>query len=337
MRAAIETWVTARWYGASPGLLWVLWPFEILFYFVVRLRYGLYAAGVLRAAQPPVPVIVVGNIVAGGAGKTPVIAALVRELAQQGLRPGIISRGYGREGTSTEIVRVDAPVRQVGDEPLMLARETGVPVAVSSRRAQGAQALLAAGCDILLADDGLQHYALGRDIEIAVIPGTRREGNGHLLPLGPLREPRKRLQRCHFRVVVNGRANADEYALQGQTGRLLPLEPGANPRTLADFAGQPVLAVAGIAHPEAFFTALSEAGLDVETRRYPDHHHFCAADLTDSQDRPVILTSKDAVKCDFVSGREVYALEYTVNLPEKLMQALLAQVRAVSRQKKVRS
>ncbi len=332
LQGALEREITARWYACSPGWLWALFPLEVLFRGVAHCRRALYAAGWLRSETLPVPVVVVGNIVAGGAGKTPITAALTRLLKAQGYRPGVMSRGYGRSSERATLVTISSQPEDVGDEPLLLLHETGVPVAVARRRVEAAQILIAAGCDVLLADDGLQHYALARDIEIAVIPGARREGNGHLLPLGPLREPRSRLQRCDFRLVANGKAEAGEIAVYGKTGALRNLHDGSL-RPLAELRGVEVLAVAAIAHPEPFYRALEEAGLQVETRRFKDHHRLTAADLQDTRARPLVMTTKDAVKCRLPAGREAYALEYTVHLPTHFAELFVAQVAAVAARK----
>ncbi len=333
LRAALERWVTARWYAHSPGALWLLFPLEVLFRGITALRRALYAYGLLSSVRLSVPVVVVGNIVAGGSGKTPVIAALSRLLQEHGYRPGIVSRGYGRQSTDTRWVSPSSRVEEVGDEPLLLARETTAPVLVARQRGEGAQRLLEAGCDVVLADDGLQHYALSRDLEIAVIPAKRRHGNGHLIPVGPLREPVSRLQAADFRVVVNGAGAAGEYALQGRPGNLVPLRSDRPARALADLAGQDVLAIAAIAHPEGFFDSLEAAGLNAETRRFADHHAFTPADFAEADPRPLVMTTKDAVKCAFLRRREAYALEYTVTLPQAFANALLDRLAAIATQK----
>lgn len=336
LQGALEREITARWYARSPGWLWVLLPLEGLFRCVVALRRALYRAGWWRGEKLPVPVVVVGNIVAGGAGKTPITAALARLLQARGYRPGVVSRGYGRSSDATLRVEATSRADEVGDEPLLLHRETGVPVAVSRRRIDAARLLVNEGCDVLLADDGLQHYALARDIEIGVIPGARREGNGHLLPVGPLREPRRRLQDCHFRLVANGSARegdeAGEFAVQGEAGALRNLHDGTL-RPLADLHGVEVLAVAAIAHPEPFFQTLAAAGLKLETRRFKDHHRLTRTDLDDLRSRPLLMTTKDAVKCALPAGREAYALEYTVHLPTNFAELFIAHVAAAAARK----
>jgi len=253
------------------------------------------------AVRLPVPVIVVGNIAVGGTGKTPFVLWLVQRLRERGWRPGVISRGYGghapayplRVGPSTDAARA-------GDEPALIARRLGVPVAVAPDRVAAARLLLDAGeADILVADDGLQHYRLARDLEICVVDGSRGLGNGALLPAGPLRETPQRLQQVDL-VVVNGggwsspREPAVEMRLAlGQAEAL----DGGGRRPLADFAGRRVHAAAGIGNPERFFTALRAAGIEVIPHPFPDHHRYRADELAFTPELPLLMTEKDAVKC----------------------------------------
>lgn len=328
----LEAAVLRRWYGTGPGVLWLLWPLELLFVCVVWLRRRMYGAGVFSSTRLSVPVIVVGNIVAGGAGKTPLTIALVRALNVAGFRPGVVSRGYGRESTHTAMVGKQSRVDEVGDEPLLIAREAEVPVAVSARRAEAAKLLVEQGCRVIVADDGLQHYALGRDVEIGVIPGERLHGNGHLLPLGPLREPRSRLERCDYRVVMNPSAlrfeDTQVFTAQGCVGDLIRVCDGRR-EPLTSLENQEVLAVAAIAHPNGFFNALRAAGLRVIERRFSDHHALNSEDIARPDGMPVVMTSKDAVKCSFVQEADVYALEYTVEPPMPLLHSLQARLRAL--------
>lgn len=240
------------------------------------------------------PVVVVGNITAGGTGKTPLTLALVAALTARGWRPGVVSRGYG--GTQREPALLDDhpdPARY-GDEPCLI-RASGVPVAVGRDRPAAAALLLQAGCNVVIADDGLQHYALARDVEICVVDGARRFGNGRLLPAGPLREPLSRLRRVDFRVC-NGEAGEGEYAMRLAGGTAVSLTDGAT-RPLADFGGQTVHAVAAIGHPERFFQSLRAQGLTVIGHAFADHHAFVSQDLAVAGDAPLLMTDKDAIKC----------------------------------------
>ncbi|MES2936735.1 MAG: tetraacyldisaccharide 4'-kinase [Pseudomonadota bacterium] len=271
----------------------LLWPISLLFGALAAVRRGLYRAGVLRSAQLPVPVIVVGNVVAGGAGKTPVVIALLAHLKSQGLRAGLVSRGYGRSGGDCREVPADGDPRSVGDEPLLAKQRTGVPVFVAPRRAQAARALLRAypETQVIVSDDGLQHYALARDVEICVFD-ERGVGNGWLLPAGPLREPWPRPVDLTLRpqqaTGIPGftvRRTLADHAVRADGTRV----------ELAALRGQPLGAIAGIARPEAFFAMLRERGLSLGScTALPDHAEFAASDVADAG--PLVCTEKDAVK-----------------------------------------
>ncbi len=287
------------WRGRGP-LAWSLRPLAVVFGTLAGLRRGLYRAGLLRAQRLPVPVIVVGNVVAGGAGKTPVVAAVVERLQALGLRPGIVSRGYGRRGEDCREVLPTSSPAESGDEPLLLARRCGVPVFVAPRRAEAARALLAKypGTQILVSDDGLQHLALARDLEVCVFD-ERGAGNGWLLPAGPLREPWPR----HADLVLHPPGTAVPLPAGGQAftvARRLAdqaVRADGTRRPLADFAHEPVLALAGIARPEAFFAMLRGAGVSPQrTLALADHHDFDATPPELPPGLAVLCTEKDAVK-----------------------------------------
>ena len=281
------------------GLLaWLLWPLSLLMGLAVALRRMLYQARVLRAQHPGVPVVVVGNVVAGGAGKTPVVMAVVRHLQAQGWHPGVVSRGYGRSTQDCRAVNADSPAHEVGDEPALIARHCAVPVAVAARRIDAAHLILAQHpeTDVIVCDDGLQHLALARDIEICIF-NDQGTGNGFLLPAGPLREPWPRPVDL---VVHAGRAVADSgapaFALQrsladfalGADGQRIPL---------ADLHSQPLLAVAGIARPQDFFAMLQAEGLQLaQTQGLPDHSNFDSWNRPTDKPYTLICTEKDAVK-----------------------------------------
>ena len=281
------------------GLLaWLLWPLSLLMGLAVALRRMLYQARVLRARHPGVPVVVVGNVVAGGAGKTPVVMAVVRHLQAQGWHPGVVSRGYGRSTQDCRAVHADSPAHEVGDEPALIARQCAVPVAVAARRIDAAHLILAQHpeTDVIVCDDGLQHLALARDIEICIF-NDQGTGNGFLLPAGPLREPWPRPVDL---VVHAGRAVADSgapaFALQrsladfalGADGQRIPL---------ADLHSQPLLAVAGIARPQDFFAMLQAEGLQLaQTQGLPDHSNFDSWNRPTDKPYTLICTEKDAVK-----------------------------------------
>jgi tetraacyldisaccharide 4'-kinase len=267
--------------------------------------YGSIAGGLAQrrkaaAVQLRVPVIVVGNITVGGTGKTPFVLWLVEQLRRRGWNPGVISRGYGGCAPSYPL-RVTATTDPAwsGDEPALIARRLEVPVAVAPDRVAAARMLLDAGeADILVTDDGLQHYRLARDIEICVVDGSRGLGNGSLLPAGPLREPPQRLQQVDLVVVNGGGWQAPGPALEMQLGiaEAVSLASGER-RPLAAFAGGRVHAVAGIGNPQRFFASLRAAGLDPLPHPFPDHHDYRDIDLCFDGAEPVLMTEKDAVKC----------------------------------------
>lgn len=321
LRARLEAVLTAAWLARGP-LAMALWPLSLLHRAVRAAR----DFSPNTAERLPVPVIVIGNVVAGGAGKTPTTLAVVRHLQAQGWRPGIVSRGYGRAEDGTRLVAVDDDPRAVGDEPLLLAQASGVPVAVGRARADAASALLAAqpGIDVLICDDGLQHRRLARDVEICVFD-ARGLGNGWLLPAGPLREPWPR----PVDLVLSTEGEVD-----------VPLPPGVRifmaqrhlsgtarhadgTRTLlADLRGQPLMALAGIARPQAFFDMLRAAGLTLaQTCALPDHADLEHAARALDPHQPLICTEKDAVKL-WRWRPDAWAAPLALDVPEAFFAAL---------------
>ena len=325
-RAAPKT--PAWWFGDAAVPWWarLLAP---VYAGAVALRRRLYAIGLLRVRTVPVPVLVIGNLAAGGAGKTPLALEVVRRLRQAGWQPGVASRGYGRsEEASARWVTAQTLPEEGGDEPVLFARRLGVPVRVDRDRHAAARALVEAGCDIVVCDDGLQHYRLARDIEIEVIDGARRYGNGLMLPAGPLREPVARSRRCDFRVVNLGHALATtsgcgfgEWPMQLQARSALPMA-GGRARPLQSFAGMRVHAVAGIGNPQRFFDMLRGLGIGVVPHAFPDHHGYGAADLDFGNDQPVLMTEKDAVKCAAFADARCYVVSVDAELPEAFWIAL---------------
>lgn len=310
----------AAWYRGAPWL-WLLWPLSWLFMLVAALRRGLYRAGLRPVWRAPVPVIVVGNVTVGGTGKTPLTQALVARLRREGWRPGIVSRGYGGRAAYPLRVTAQTSPAEAGDEPLSLQLATGAPVMVDPRRARGVAALLAqSDCDIVLCDDGLQHYALARDVEIVVIDGARGLGNGLRLPAGPLREAPARLAEADF-VVVNGDAAAwpGAYAMQL---RALPWQPLYSTGITPPAPPARVHAVAGIGHPERFFAALTAAGYEVIAHPFADHHAFTALDLAFDDGLPVVMTAKDAVKCRAFARENWWQVPVEAVLPDTFWTAL---------------
>lgn len=292
----------AVWYGKHP-LSTLLAPLAWLYGGVMRLRRALYRAGVLRGTRLPVPVIVVGNLSVGGTGKTPLVIHLVELLRAAGKKPGVVSRGYGGKARDwPQQVHAGSDPLLVGDEPVLIAQRAGCPVVVDPHRVRAAQTLLAEhDCDVIVADDGLQHYALARDVEIAVVDGVRRHGNGRCLPAGPLREPLARLRGVDM-VMINGAGVAGEYTFTLSGDQVLSVDGRAAPRPLSALRGQSVHAVAGIGRPARFFEHLRRYQLRVIEHPFPDHHRYVADDLRFADGLPVLMTEKDMVKCRAFAG-----------------------------------
>lgn len=303
MSASLESILTRAWLARGPLAL-ALWPVSIPFRLLAALRRGCFRIGLLKSERLPVPVIVVGNIFIGGTGKTPLTIWLARQLREAGLRPGVISRGHGGADEAPREVLSGSSARDVGDEPLLIAARAGCPVVVGRRRVQAGRHLLALhpSVDVLIADDGLQHYALQRDVEIILFDG-RGVGNGFTLPAGPLREPPSRRRDV---TVVNAPELTPALAqavggapwqmrLEGSVAERL-MDAGER-RPLADFAGRRILAAAGIGNPGRFFAMLRGAGLDVAEMPLPDHHDFRDDPFRDVEADVILVTEKDAVKC----------------------------------------
>lgn len=330
----------AYWYGDVPVPLYAR-ALAGVYAAVSGARRWLYRVGVLGRSHPGVPVVVVGNITAGGAGKTPLTIALAERLRREGWNPGVASRGYGRADAANPVwVQADTEPTVGGDEPVLIARRTGVKLRADRDRAAAAKALVKAGCDIVLCDDGLQHYRLKRDIEIEVVDGRRRYGNGRLLPAGPLRELPERGSRCDFKVINiahapagnAGNGNASNHG-NGDTGfgewpmrlvadRAMPVL-GGRPRGLPTFAGHRVHAVAGIGNPERFFSMLRGLGIAVVPHAFADHHRYRASDFEFGSPLPVLMTEKDAVKCAQFATDAFYSVPVSAELPEAFWVSLL--------------
>ncbi|MCW8889932.1 MAG: tetraacyldisaccharide 4'-kinase [Sedimenticola sp.] len=309
------------WTSVNPVSLLLL-PLSWLFLLLSGIRRLAYRFRLKTIKRLPVPVIVVGNISVGGTGKTPLVIWLADYLRNKGYTPGIISRGYGGNATHWPIrVHADSSPQAVGDEPVMLAARSGAPVWVGPDRPVTGQALLdETACDIIISDDGLQHYALDRDIEIAVIDGARGLGNGFCLPAGPLRERASRLSRVDL-VVSNGSSGFTDHCMSLVTGDLVNLSTRERVSPTR-FSGQSVHAIAGIGHPERFFKTLMGLGMQVDGVPFSDHHPFTAAEISPNDKRPVIMTEKDAVKCTLFSQPRHWYLEVSAELSKGFIQQL---------------
>lgn len=323
MKQILADWLQRQWYARPAPNPW-LQPLSAAFQAAAAARRAAYGRGWKTAERLPVPVIVVGNLSVGGTGKTPLTLWLAEFLGAAGFKPGIVSRGYGGCKSGAPLaVGADSDPREVGDEPLLIARRSGRPVYVFPQRARAGRALLAAtDCDLVIADDGLQHYALARDLEIAVIDGARRFGNGACLPAGPLREPPARLPEVDL-IVCQGTPEAGEYAMELVGATAVSLRDPSLRKPLAAFAGAPLRAVAGIGHPERFFAWLRRAGLDFEATAFPDHHRFRPQDICFGDGAPVLMTEKDAVKCQALAGEQHWYVPVEAKLPAAFGENLL--------------
>lgn len=317
----------AWWYGDAP-IPWHARLLSRLYGAAVRLRRALYRRGWRRAHSVGAPVIVVGNFTAGGSGKTPLVIALAKRLRADGWTPGIASRGYGREDAgSARWVEAGSEPRLHGDEAVLIARRTGAKVRVDADRVAAARALVEAGCDLVICDDGLQHLALHRDIAIEVIDAARRYGNGQLIPAGPLRERPEQADAPDFRVVNHGvtaetpEPALGEWPLRQVFGHPFPLR-GARARPFAEFTGRRVHAIAGIGHPDRFFDLLRAQGLGVVPHPFPDHHAYTAQDLDFGNALPIFMTEKDAVKCALFAPEDSWCVAIEARLPEAFWLAL---------------
>lgn len=323
----LQSYINRLWYQ-KHFLSYVLYPFSLLYRLISVLRFYAYQSGSFRSYYSDVPVIVVGNITVGGTGKTPLVIALTNYLKDHGFKPGIITRGYGGKSTVwPQRVTANSNAIVVGDEAVLMAKRTGVPVMAGPKRIDSVKRL-SRECDVIISDDGLQHYALKRDIEIAVIDGQRRLGNGFCLPAGPLREPKKRLKQVDF-VVANGGAKLDEYAMEFVFGNIVNVVDPEKQTTFSDLIHRKIIALAGIGNPDRFFQGLRDKGLQFETRVFPDHHHFKSADIDCANDTIVLMTEKDMVKCTQFSDQRHWMVQGHAVLPGALLDSIVLRLNKV--------
>jgi tetraacyldisaccharide 4'-kinase len=296
-----QSWLEKFWYGGvSPP--WWMTPLSAVYAAISAMHRSAYSMRWAPRTRLACPVIVVGNLTVGGTGKTPLVCWLTGQLIELGFRPGVVSRGYGGASRAARLVQSNDKTDQVGDEAILLAHRSRVPVAVGRNRPAAAQLLIDAGCDVIVSDDGLQHHALERDCEIVVIDGERRFGNGRLLPAGPLRETTARLRQVDA-VVVNGgeAASGDALRMRLLATSAVAMKYGTT-KPLREFSAQPVHAIAAIGNPQRFFAMLRAVGINVIEHALPDHAKLSIDDISFADDLAVLMTEKDAVKCRDIAG-----------------------------------
>jgi len=333
------------WYRKA-GWLYLLWPFSMLFQLLTLLRRQIISSNA-KAAPARVPVVVIGNISVGGTGKTPLLIELAKKFSAAGFKPGVISRGYLSNAPSYPFsVTPDSRPDEAGDEALLIARSLKCPVVIDPKRNRALATINQDyNCDVIFSDDGLQHYALHRDIEVAVIDGGRLFGNGLCFPAGPLREPVSRLASVDFQVINGAGVDlstyphlAKAYAMELEPLYLVNLQSG----TKKPFRGAPfnigatVHAVTGIGNPDRFFNLLTALPYQIERHDFPDHHPFTAQDferLGIDEHQPIVMTEKDAVKCSEFAHPNFWFLSLRVKLPDEMLEQLLSQLGALVKQK----
>ena len=345
LRTRLQLALAETWQRRGP-LACLLAPLSALHYLIYRCRVALYALHFRRSPRLEVPVVVVGNLYVGGTGKTPLTVELVRQLIERGWRPGIVSRGYGAGDTAPRLVRPEHAARQVGDEPLLIVRATTAPLAIAKRRAEAARLLLAAHpeCDVIIADDGLQHLQLARDMEIALL-NYRGLGNGWLLPAGPLREPRNRLERVDA-IALNGigaevpelAAAAPRYRMRTHVTTAFALHDPKLRIELSALAaeqrsnGWRLTAAAGIGAPDRFFGMLRTAGLVIDELPLADHFDYRTNPFSECVADRILITEKDAVKCadnsSLMSDSRLWVVPLVTEIDPALIDAVIARISA---------
>lgn len=319
-------WIERHW-QQDTLVSRLLLPLSFLYCAVTALNRYLYRKGWRHVESFDVPILVVGNITVGGTGKTPLVVRLAQALQQRGWRPGIVTRGYGGRAPSwPQFVGANSSPDVVGDEPVLLARRSGVPVVSDPNRPRGVRALLDKNCNVILSDDGLQHYRLRGDVALVVVDGERRFGNDRCLPAGPLREPVRRLAAFDTRIA-HGKSVSEEWSMQLAPIAFRRVGANADQRPLNAFAGHTVHAVAGIGYPARFFKQLRELGVEPIEHPFPDHHRFQEHDLQFADGGDIIMTEKDAVKCERFATERLWFLAVEAKIDAALVDWLEERLR----------
>ncbi len=316
---AIDLQLQRLWYGKSR-LVWLLLPFSWIFGALVELRRWCFDRGLFKRFSVGIPVIVVGNLTVGGTGKTPLVIWLANFLFAQKRKVAVITRGYGGQSDQwPQRVKPGSDPVQVGDEAVLIAQQTQAIVIAGPDRVANARQAIAEGAELIISDDGLQHYRMQRDLELVVVDNSRMFGNGFLLPAGPLREPVKRLQEADL-ILLNQRDDSRPARLDPPSvtyrirlGNLRALKSEAI-RAVAELNGQTVHVITAIGHPQSFISALEQLGLHVDARILPDHARLSRADIEFDDDLPVLMTEKDAVKCQHIADSRHWAVTTQVQL-----------------------
>ncbi len=309
------------WYTKNI-LSTLLLPLSWIFRLVVFFRRIFYTRNISNSELEDVCVIVVGNITVGGTGKTPFVSYITKRFLSHGIKVGIISRGYKRHENNLVEVLPDSNVESAGDEALMLKHQTSCPVVVATSRFEAASYLKEKyKPDVIISDDGLQHYKLPRNIEIVIVDGEREFGNGRCLPAGPLREPVSRLKSSDI-VVCNGENQNYEYQYSRVSDDVVSLKKDVSEKSLESFRGATVHAIAGIGHPKRFFTMLENAGIKTITHPFDDHHYYSRSDIEFNDDLPIFMTEKDAVKCMLIAKENTWYVPMSIVPNEKLDERL---------------
>ena len=291
------------WKDRNP-LAYGLWPISMFYSTAVELRRLGYSSGLFAVEHFNFPTIVIGNLTVGGTGKTPLTIWAVNFLKECGYSPGVISRGYGRQDPwRSRMVTQDSTPEEVADEPLLIMRQTNAPVAVANKRSDAIRMLMReSDCDIIVSDDGLQHLSISTDLKVVLIDGQERFGNNFCLPAGPLRESSRHISAFDL-VIVNGQGQANEYSMICSFTEAVNLLDKSQTRSMDSFVGENVTAVAGIRNPERFFDMLKQQGIESVNHPFADHHDFIPSEFEQiPTDRPVLMTEKDAVKCEQFAG-----------------------------------
>ncbi|NOQ13220.1 MAG: tetraacyldisaccharide 4'-kinase [Methyloprofundus sp.] len=327
MKKLMAKFLNEVWYKDHFVGTWLM-PLSFIFTDVVKFRRWMYKKGFKPVEKLPVPVIIVGNITLGGTGKTPLVIYIAQQLKAAGFNPGVISRGYGGQSETWPLkVTADSEALQVGDEPLLIAQQLDCPVAVGPVRADSARLLLdSEACDVIISDDGLQHYALHRDIEIVVIDGVRRFGNNFCLPSGPLREPQERIREVDFVICNGGEAEENEIPMQLEGAYAVNMQTQER-KALIEFKALNCHAMAGIGNPQRFFNLLKQYGLDCQTDSFPDHYAYSEKDIHYKGAEAIFMTEKDAVKCLAFASEQHWFVPVRAKLESPFIENLISLLR----------